>query len=194
MTGPTKLILIRHARTERSGDTLLGRLPGIPLSLAGRREARGIGATTGEVHHVITSPQVRAIQTAELAFRGMRHEIDESFDELDFGEWSGLLFAELDGSEDWKAFNRDRVHVSAPGGESLSDVRRRVCLGVDNVIHKYEGKTIAVVTHGDVIRTAIAVFAGAPLSSFDRFQIDMASCTTVEVFPWGRVLLRSVNA
>ena len=192
----TRLLLIRHAETELSNSVLLGRLPGIHLSQNGVEQAKRLqNRMPTHVSLVITSPLERAEETADILMDdlGLEPIIDEAFDELNFGSWAGMRFQELDALTEWKAFNRTRTIERAPGGENLREVKKRVLSGIEHLLVSRKGETIAVVTHGDVIRTALTHFAGSPLACFDRFRVDFASMTEIEVFPDGRPRIVSVN-
>ena len=59
-------------------------------------------------------------------------------------------------------------------------IRRLDCLRK----HHPEGM-VAVVGHGDPLRSAVAFFLGIPLDLILRFEISPASVTVVETGDWG---------
>lgn len=181
----TRLLLIRHAQTDSTAYTLQGRLPGFPLSRTGEVQALKLQQLLPvELSRIFTSPLERAKETARLfaAKFGITPAVDEAFNELDFGDWAGRSFAELDGLARWKTFNRNRTTAQAPGGESLSQVKKRAVKRLLELLSTCDGETLAIVTHCDVIRAALTHFLCAPLESFERIRIDPASLSEIEYF------------
>lgn len=181
----TRLLLIRHAQTDSTAHILQGRLPGFPLSRTGEVQALKLQQLLpAELSRIFTSPLERSQETARLlaARFGINPAVDEAFNELDFGDWMGKSFAELDGLAPWKTFNRNRTAAQAPGGESLSEVSKRAVERLIELLGTYDGETLAIVTHCDVIRAALTHFLCAPLESFERIRIDPASLSEIEYF------------
>ena len=52
---------------------------------------------------------------------------------------------------------------------------------------------MAVFSHGDPIKSALAYYAGIPIDLYKRFEISTASVTTIELHEWGPRIL-GVNA
>jgi broad specificity phosphatase PhoE len=140
------LYLIRHAEPQIQG-VLLGRLDP-PLSAAGCRHAEE--ALSGiEVKVAYCSPLLRARQTAAF-LRGARRVEMAALREVDFGQWTGRTWAEVE--QEWPALAAqkcaDWLGVSPPCGESWQEVLDRVkpiCQAIRN------GETpVAVVAHQGV--------------------------------------------
>jgi probable phosphoglycerate mutase len=179
----TVVLLIRHAHTDAVGRVLTGRAAHVPLSTAGRAQADRLGRTlaTLPLAAVYTSPLERAVETA----RGIaRHQAvavleDAELHEVDFGEWTGRSFQELDHVEAWQAFNRHRAAAVIPRGEAPALVQERIIRAITRLAAANRGRTLAVVTHADVIRSAVLYIAGSSLDQWDRFEIGPASVTAV---------------
>jgi probable phosphoglycerate mutase len=184
-----RILLIRHGHTELLGKVLYGRIADIQLSEQGRRESVRLGQALHERHRIdeiVSSPMSRARQTAEAVAAAQRREIilDEGLQELDFGEWMGKSFAELMTDDRWKDYNRRRSLIGAPGGEFMMQVQLRAWNALERVIARYSNKpeaTIAVVTHGDVIRGLLMLFLGMPLDHIHRLEVGTASVSEVIV-------------
>jgi probable phosphoglycerate mutase len=177
----TRILLIRHAHTDAVGRRLAGRMPGVPLSAEGQAEARALRVRLADrmLSAIYSSPQERAIDTAhEVAkARGLEVRVCEDMDELDFGEWTGRSFEELAALSSWRAFNAERATAPVPGGETASQVRTRVVRALAQLRADHPGETIAVVTHQDVIRTAVVHCGGGSLADLDTFEIATTSVT-----------------
>jgi probable phosphoglycerate mutase len=164
----TTVLCIRHALTAAVGVRLTSRAPGVPLSDVGLWQAqqlqerlRGVALAA-----VYSSPLERAVATAEPLARDRMQPvlIVEGLTEVDFGEWTGLTFAELEANPEWQHFNRDRGTAIVPGGETAADVQQRVIATLNTLASTHPGETIAAISHGDVIRNAVLYAAATPLS------------------------------
>ena len=67
----------------------------------------------------------------------------------------------------------------------MVEVQARVVAEILEIQIQHEGSTVAIVTHGDVIRCALAHFSGIPIDLSLRLQIDAASISIVELGEWG---------
>src|ERR1700722_8141815 len=125
----TTFLLIRHGLTDAVGHRITGRLPGVPLNDTGRQQAVRLPDRLAKwkVDAIYSSPLERAQETAgPVADRpGPTVQLDISFAEFDFGQWSGALIADLEQRDDWKRFSRFRSSLRAPGGEMLPEVAIR---------------------------------------------------------------------
>ena len=181
----TVVLLIRHAHTDALGRFLAGRAAGVPLSTIGRAQAERLGRVLAALPlaGIYTSPLERAVETA----RGIAHHqpvrIHEDADlhEIDFGDWTGRTFAELDELVEWQAFNERRSAAAVPHGEAPARVQERIVGAITRLTGANRGGTIALVTHADVIRTAVLYIAGSSLDFWQRFEISPASITAVSV-------------
>ena len=116
------LILVRHGRTAlNAAGKLQGRIDE-PLDEVGEAQAVAVAAFVGSVDELISSPLLRAQQTAR-AF-GLPFEIDERWIELAYGIYEGMPHADVP-SEVWDHWRVDPGFVPE-GGESLRALDRRV--------------------------------------------------------------------
>ena len=182
----TTLFLVRHGLTAQTGHVLYGRTPGIPLDHRGAAQAaelvrrfEGIRVTA-----IYSSPLERTRETAAPLAAALRLDVrlcPEAV-ELDFGEWVGQQIAGLGADPRWRAFNSFRSLSPAPGGELMLDVQTRIVAGLAQIRAAHPGEAIAVFSHGDVIRSAVAYFAGVPLDLFLRIEIRPASVSSVRFY------------
>lgn len=183
------VLLVRHASHDRLGRVLCGRMGGVVLSDQGRREAEALGRRLADrsLAAVYSSPLERTRETAEAlaAPHGLTPELDPDLNEVDVGVWSGRPFDELSSEADWVRWNNARNETRAPGGEAMVEVQARVTRALERLRDRHAGQTVAVVSHGDVIKTAVAVALGLPLDGLQRFEISPASVSTLVVGDWG---------
>ena len=189
----TRLVLIRHADHGLLGRRLVGRQPGVGLSPEGERQAEALAErlAPAPVRALYCSPLQRAQATAgPLADRlGLEARIADELNEVDFGAWSDRSFAELAGLDERRRFNAFRSRTRAPGGESISDVLARVLDLVDRLCSEHGEQMIALVSHGDVIKIAIAHYLGVHPDLFQRIEISPASFSIVRIGLYGPEVL-----
>ena len=190
------LYLIRHAPHDHLGHILSGRAPGIPLSDDGRGQARRLaGALSGRrFAGVWSSPVQRARETAGeiVAGRGLDVQVESALDEIDFGAWTGMAFEALAGDADWAVWNSARGEARPPAGESMAEAQARVTGFARTLALAYPGEAVALVSHCDVIRAALAGWLGLPLGNALKFDVDPASISRVAIGDWGARVL-SIN-
>jgi probable phosphoglycerate mutase len=194
---PTRFVLVRHGSTDHSAEKRFSGRNTLQLNEVGQRQAGALaGRSYGKVTAVVSSPLLRARQTADAiaAPLGLSVEIVDDLVETDFGAWEGLTFdearannpAELDA---WLA----SPDTAPPGGESFSAVGRRVRRAREAVIAAHPEGVVVVVTHVTPIKTLIRFALDAPPSAMFRLQLDTASVSKVDYFADGNSWVRLVN-
>lgn len=185
----TTFYLVRHADKDLDGAVLPGRTPGVSLSAAGRRQAEALARHLGDrgVRCVYSSPLARARETAApLARRcNLKVEPEEAFGEIDYGDWTNEAIRDLESDAHWQRFHAFRSGVPIPGGERLLDVQARFAGAMLRLRTAWPEGAVAIFSHGDPIRLALAYFAGMPLDMFDRLEVRPASVSTVVVGDYG---------
>lgn len=184
-----KILLIRHATHSDLGSRLSGRSRGGSLSAVGYTQAHAIARylAEGRLDRIETSPVTRARETAAIlsSRTGVPVAVAPALDEIDFGEWEGRAFAELEDDPRWRDWNAARSVATAPDGESMASVQSRALAHIADTAKSTTGTVIAMVTHCDVIRAVVAGVLGLSLDNLLRFSVDPASVTRLEVGTWG---------
>ena len=189
----TTFLLIRHGETDAIGKSMMGWMPGWHLNANGKQQVAKLAERLARlpIRAVYASPLERAIETAEPIARrhGLAVQPVDDLGEVHMGPWQGLTIAELDQREDFRKFNTYRAGARPPGGEMMIEVQTRIIRELHCLEERHPGETVAVVSHGDPLRSAAAYYLGIPLDLMQRFEIAPASVTAVEVADWGpRVL------
>jgi broad specificity phosphatase PhoE len=186
----TTLVLLRHGRTElNAADRLQGRLDP-ELDEAGKRQAELAGAFIRQryaVSHVVTSPLLRARQTAELAGFGPGAETDPRFAEVAYGEFEGQPVGER-ARELITGWSRD-IEYAPPGGESMGSLVRRVSLACQDLVAERPGQTVLVVSHQMPIKAAVIWGVGGAPEQILRYHMHYASVSVVVASSYGVLLL-----
>ncbi len=125
-----RLVIWRHPRPEGAVGRCIGQtdLPVDPrrakrLAHHIRRRARRQGWPA----EIWTSPLRRSADVGRWLRRwGWHHRIDPLLQEMDFGAWDGRFWSDLT-AEDFARWDADFVNHAPGGGESVQQLRARVC-------------------------------------------------------------------
>ena len=176
--------LIRHGTNDLVGHTLAGWTPGVHLNHEGEQQARALADKLAPARfgQIISSPLERAQETAHpLAKRtGLEIRTEASFGEVNFGDWTGKTVAEISSDPQWIQWNAFRSGARVPNGESMTEVQARAVNALMGL--RGEDQTIAIFSHGDVIRAILLHFLGMPLDFIHRIEISPASHSILKVY------------
>jgi probable phosphomutase (TIGR03848 family) len=197
------IILVRHSRsTANTAGVLAGQAPGISLDEVGQNQAQGLIARIGdvEISRTISSPLQRCIETISPWHQSHGKsaiEIDDNFIESNYGSWTGQNLSDLAKEPLWKEVQKQPSKVTFPNGESFQEMFSRVSEGLDKVIENLgDEDNVIIVSHGDIIKLAIAKVLDLPIDNFQKLVIDPASISIVKVEKDGdlkRTALISMN-
>jgi broad specificity phosphatase PhoE len=190
------ILLIRHASCDHVGRRIAGRAPGVHLNARGRLEAEALaGALSasatdepqgwGKPVALYSGPLERARETAAIlgARLGLPVQVRSGLDELDFGSWTGRLLEELSAEPQWVAFNAARGSTRIPDGEHMAEAVDRALAELVAMEDRHPGGTVAVVTHGDVIRGLLLRCLGMTLDEVHRLEVVApASVSVIRLF------------
>lgn len=182
----TKFLLIRHATTDAVGKCLSGRKPGVHLNTMGLEQARLLSERLKHlpISAVYSSPLERALETAAPLCKLLDRQCQtaDEFLELDFGQWTNATFQELGADAEFERFNTLRSLTRIPGGESMQEAQTRMISGLSRLAAKHPNEVVAIFSHSDMIKAAIAHYAGIHLDLFQRIEISPASVSVIEIF------------
>jgi broad specificity phosphatase PhoE len=180
------LILVRHGESTGNAEgRLLGRIDS-PLTHRGLEQARSLADTVAGADRLISSPLVRARDTAEALGTGLPVEIDERWVEVDYGEFDGRKLTDIP-AEVWRMWRSDPAFVP-PGGESLASAGARVRGACEELFADPDGAargdgTVVVVSHVSPIKAAACWSLGMGDEGAWRLYLANASATRIT---WGR--------
>jgi broad specificity phosphatase PhoE len=184
----TVLFLVRHAAHDNLGGYLAGR-SAVTLGKAGLAQAERTAERLKRERFsmVYTSPRHRTRETAEAIARASQAPppaVEDDLDEIDFGDWSGRTFDDLNTDPEWQRWNAVRTLAVTPGGETFLGVQSRVVKLIARLVARHPDEACVIVSHADVIKAAICHSLGLTLDAWPRFDIAPASISTVAVDPW----------
>ena len=195
---PTTTLLLRHGETPLSIEKRFAGVSDVPLTDNGLAQARAAArALKGRgVDAIVTSPLGRCRATAAevAAATGAEVSVEEGFRETDFGAWEGLTFAEAGRRwpEELKRWMAD-PGAAPPGGESFTEVDRRVRAALGRLKDRHRHRTVVVVSHVTPIKMLVREALGAPMASLYRMRLDVASLSAIDWYDDGPANLTSFN-
>ena len=193
MTDPTRFVLVRHGQTAWNREVRFRGRADLPLDDFGLKQAEATGRylrARWPADAVYASPMQRAMQTAQAiaamaAIAEAPSLTAQPFDgllDVDFGEWQGQSPDEVE--EDYpellKAWFEAPHTVRFPGGETLGDVRDRVVSGLDELIERHPGQTVAMVGHTVVNRVLLCAVLGLGNDHFWRLRQETCAVNVFE--------------
>jgi broad specificity phosphatase PhoE len=177
--GVTRLFLTRHGSTEaneRKPFVLQGCEIDGPLTELGRQQSAAVGRALREfqIHVVYASPLKRAVETATEIARHHALPVHAVPDlrECSVGQWEGQSWEAIQqrNPDGYEAFFADPVSRPHPGGESYSDVLKRVVPAIRQILDDNVGKNVVVVAHNLVNRVFLAEYVGIELRHARRMR------------------------
>jgi len=184
----TVLWLLRHPEPE---DSARGRCYGsmdVALSPDGIRHARSVADALAQTTFaaIYTSPRQRCTQAAQILAVGRTCAVETvaALRELDFGELEGRTYDEIaamypDVYQEWM---ERPTETQFPGGERFSEMHARVIAATRDLRSRHAGQSIALVTHGGVIRIILADALGMKLANIFRIGQRYGSINAVRYF------------
>ena len=211
------LVLVRHGQSTWNAR---GRFQGGHnpwLSPKGRAQAAALARRladpfqppplplpSGQPVAIWHSPLKRASDTA----RGIGElvpvdlVVDDRLIEISQGDWEARSHRSVAAlGPELEAWRADPTKTTAPGGEPLTAVRRRVRLALDDILAALAAASTSspapppwgiAVSHEGTLRIATLVLLGLPLARFWAFPFEPAGITVVEISD-GQAVLRAHN-
>lgn len=167
----TRCVLVRHGATA---DNLAGRYAGkrsnAPLCAQGAaalerlRESKRVAAEPGAL---LVSPARRCVETARVLFPNVPFEPAPELEEIDFGQFEGKTYQELNGSPEYQKWIDSNGRRPFPGGESLDAfVARSFGAFAKAVAENREKSPVVLVCHGGSIMAILSRLTGREYFSF----------------------------
>jgi broad specificity phosphatase PhoE len=183
----TTFFLIRHGAHDWLGKGLAGRLEGVHLNAEGEEQSRRLVQVlqNDRIDAIYSSPLERTRETAEPLARSRKLPVQIAAEllEVDFGEWTGLTLEQLNQRDDWKFFITLRDRAPIPGGEWMIEAQARAVLWLESRARAHPDQTLAIFSHGDVLRLILAYYLGIPTAFLLRFEVFPASISTLVLGP-----------
>jgi broad specificity phosphatase PhoE len=175
------LYLIRHAQTASSQIDAFNGQHELPLTEAGRAQAKALGSRLSSVNFsaVYRSPLDRTRETGSLVAPAFAAEmvILPGLTEIDYGAWEGLSSqeAELKWPAEFIAWREDAKDHAPVGGETAQRVADRALAALAAIRVRYEESAAAslagpvlAISHKATLRILACALLGAPLGNYRK--------------------------
>jgi probable phosphoglycerate mutase len=192
----TTVLLIRHASNDYLTQNRMAGWQPIPLNEQGRSEAHALAQrlATVPLDAIYTSPIERARETANII--AQPHQLDvqvhPGLSEVNVGDWTDQTIPDLQNTDAWKQMLARPFDFRFPNGESNVEVHARIVTTINALAAMHPHQIIALVSHADPIKMALAHYLGMDLNNFNRLAIDPASLSILK-FNATQVLVYRLN-
>lgn len=174
----TEIYLIRHAQSEGNLYRMMqGQWDGEVTEL-GRRQIAALAERFRDVHidAVYSSDLSRTRMTAGaiLKYHDLPLHTSRALREMDLGPWEGKFFGDLKKSEPeaLRTFVLDMGSWHIDGAETCRDASERIYPCFLEIARENDGRTVAVVSHGAVMRCLLSRCLGVGLGDTDALPIS----------------------
>ena len=175
----TRLYLVRHGATQLTQEDRFSGSTGVDLSDEGRAQVGHLARRlAGEkIAAVVCSPLSRTTETAQIlaAPHRLTPLLFDGLREIDHGHWEGLTRKEVeqDFADEYAEWDADPFTFAPVGGESGISVLARALPIIREVVVKYEGENVLVVSHKATLRLVLSSLLGFDARGY-RDRLDQA--------------------
>lgn len=167
-----ELHLVRHGQTNWNEERRSQGQSDSVLTDLGVQQAKDLGQRIKDIPFdaVYCSSSVRTRQTADHAFAD-QPELHQNIVYLDslreifLGPWEGILYDDIEKEhpESYQHFWQKPHLFAVPGAESFSDLQSRAVAQIKSIAETQQGKTVALVSHGALIKSVLCHAQGRPI-------------------------------
>ena len=198
---PIRYYLLRHGETEYARDSRYGGWSNSPLTESGFRQhqKKVERLSTVTLWAIYTSDLARCTWLAQElgSCHNLSPKILQDLRELDFGEFDGKTYGDVlhEHPEALARWLENPLESSPPGGETLLAFQKRLLRAMQNIQSQVGSIpqdtplpiSIAIVTHGGVIRTLLCQWLEIPIERQWQFKIDPGSIAIIEEYDEGAI-------
>jgi len=191
----SRLIFLRHGETSWNAAGRMTSRSDVPLNAVGQRQANAVGRALArtEIAHIVSSPAIRAQQTASEVVNAIVSEtgspahkviLDPRLRELDFGIAEGLtkdqIFARGLGSCFYGWLDGSKSETP-PSAESFAEAEARAKSAFADLVAE-RAPVLLVVTHGHFSRILLATCVlGTTATCHRRLRFDNGLLADVRI-------------
>jgi broad specificity phosphatase PhoE len=162
------LYFVRHGETDWNAEKRFQSSTDVPLNARGVAQAHCLAAELQgrdtQFSAIRCSPLQRALVTAGIIGHalGLEPHADPRITEMPFGDWEGMLEAELAAQfgEQFTLWRESHYTTPPPGGQCLSDVAERIRPAVDELQQLSARGNVIVVAHQAIMMAIKALLTG----------------------------------
>ena len=185
-----KFLFVRHGETDWNVKKKIQGKTDVPLNKTGVQQAGALAAKLVEegikVAHIYTSPQLRAVKTAEILAEALevKCRCKEGLREMDLGLWEGKNWGDIrrEYGEEYLYWNAHRRYTKTPEGECYNDVLKRTLEALEE-IREEETEDVLVVTHSAVVMALFCYIDEEPFEEeimITRYKLENTEVAEVD--------------
>lgn len=181
----TKLLLIRHGNSLANTQGVFAGATDSPLTELGHRQAEKTAryiAAHYPVDAVYASDLQRAFDTGKAVADqfGLSVNATKAMREIFAGAWEGQSFDALDLRHSYYIWKTDIGNAVCDGGESVSQLQKRIVAEVTRIARENPEKTVVIATHATPVRVLQCFCEGKTLDEMKNIPwVSNASVTEV---------------
>jgi len=164
----TKLVFLRHGRTEWNDTRRLQGQADVELDRVGLKQAQSAAhaLSNREFSAIYSSDLQRAVVTARAIadVLGLEVQVDKRLQEINVGAWSGKSRTEVETEfpqyATWYAEGRD--FRRSDDGETEAEMLKRAMPGIERILRRHKGQEVLVVGHGFLFSKLLQHVLGLP--------------------------------
>jgi probable phosphoglycerate mutase len=175
----TRLYLVRHGATQLTAEDRFSGAIGVDLSDEGRAQAAHLAERLADakIAAVFCSPLSRTLETAQILAKP-HHLIPilrDGLREISHGHWEGMIRKDVEEqfAEEYAAWDADPFTFAPEGGESGISVLARALPVIREMVVKYAGENVLVVSHKATLRLILSSLLGFDARGY-RDRLDQA--------------------
>lgn len=177
-----RLILVRHGQTDANLNRLIQGQSNGPLNATGRAQVEALGRHLQSIQldQIIASTLRRAYDTATAIAH--HHQMDVVLSSL-IVEWNCGVLDGLPADKFMEKMRDTGLPLSEfrpKGGETLTEVRQRATIFLNEVLVGPDHRTILICSHGDFLRALVSVMRGITIEEAASIHFDNASYSIVD--------------
>lgn len=172
-----KLYVLRHGETNENITKVMQGNMETYLNETGKAQAMSVRDKVKEagIDLVISSPKIRALETARLAAPEVDIIEDERLLSRNHGEFEGMTRDQINLHEYWNI----KKNVQYERAETVGELFNRISSLLNDILEKYNDKTVMIVTHSGITRVLYYYFNGFPEDG-DLTEYESTNCSFEE--------------
>jgi len=199
MTNTTKILLIRHGKTDLNSKEGYQGKTDLPLNKDGSAQIRKLKPrlTKLNLEVIFTSPAKRTQKTCKILFKDNQIPIvvHAGLTEIDFGAWEKLTHTQVKKSypKQLAKWESDPFKHAPTKGETMKIVLNRLSKLYQEILQQYRGKIIALVGHGGSFNILLCHLFGIAAKTKWQFRFSPASLSEIFIYPDNQIVLTLFN-
>ena len=183
-----KIFIVRHGQTSGNRARKYFGITDTELNEQGMIQAGLISKRLEKesISKIYSSSLKRAVKTAEIIAKPHRIsvELKEDLREINFGDWEGLSFQEIQKSysHEFSEWQNNIMNFTTPHGESILELKERVETAFNEILNSAKENNVVIVTHGGSIRIMLSkiLSPNALETVFWKIKQDNAALNIIE--------------